>query len=85
MTLLDLHILRHRYARVPLSLAEAEVVWVDELLHFVLNLTRMQRHIFLGKELFFPVVVDLLVFNAADQLGLPSFVLHHVSIFAVLG
>jgi len=71
---LSSHILRHRHTTIPLLLAEPEMIGIDEVLDLVLDFANLSGYILLGEELFFPVVVDLLIANAADKLGFVAFV-----------
>jgi hypothetical protein len=60
------------------------VIRIDELLHFILDLPSLERDILFREELFFPVIVNLFVFDAANELGLSTFTLDDVSVLAIL-
>ncbi len=66
--LLEMGVFGHRDTGVPVLLAEAEVVRVDEVLDLGLDLPGVRRHVFLAEELLVPGVIQFLVVAGADML-----------------
>ena len=68
----------YRYAGIPLFFTETEVVGIDEIVDFFLDSLGVQGYVVLREELFFFVVVDLVIANRAnfgltDLLGAQQF------------
>ena len=66
MSLLFFEALRQRHTGIPRLLALVEMVGVDEMIDFLFDGAGVERNVILGEELFFFIIVDLVIADGAN-------------------
>jgi hypothetical protein len=63
MRLFLFEILRHRYTGIPRLLTQPKVIRVNQIIDLLLDGSRVEGYIVLGKKLLLLIVIDLIVLD----------------------